>query len=144
MEVGELSEILKGTGLDGADVIVGQVEVDELVQSLEGLGSDLSEVAVLHVQRDESLAFAEGSRGYAAQVVPLQVQQTGGLRHPRDLLQPHVVTDDMLKVTVAVALARALGRGALHYDAQHQEAGPQQQPAHTAHPEKLVNVTRVS
>lgn len=141
MEVRELGQVLEGARLDAADLVVGQVEVNELLHPLEGLGSDLSELTVLHVQRDESLAFTEGPRGYAAQVVPLQVQQTGDLRHPRDLLEPDAVADDVLKVTVAVAQAGALARGSLHRGAQDQEAGPQQQPAHTTHADELVNVS---
>lgn len=133
MEVGELSQVLEGTRLDAADLIVGEIEVDELLQPFEGLGADLTQLAVLHVQRDESLALTEGPRGDAAQVVPLQVQQTGDFRHPRDLLEANTVTDDMLEVSVAMAQAGALARDPLHGRAQDQEAGPQQQPAHTAH-----------
>lgn len=139
MEVGELCQVVKGARLDAADFVVGQVEVDELLQSLESLGVDLTELTVLHVQRDEPFAFSEGPGRDAAQVVPLQVEQAGGFWHPGNLLQPHAVTDDVLKVTMAVTQAGALARAGLHRGAQDQGAGPQQQPAHTTtHAEELV------
>lgn len=108
VEIRKFSEVLESTWFDGADVIVRQVEVEKLIQSFESLFGDLTNLTVLQVQRNEPLHFAKAPGWKVSYVVALEVEQTGGLGDAGDFLQTDAVADDVLQITVTVALARAL------------------------------------
>lgn len=63
------------------------------------------------MQGHQLLHVTEAIGGQDGEVVPLQVEKPCLLRHFGDLLQPHVVTDDVLQVS---AVAVAAGGTCLH------------------------------